>query len=145
MLSSRPGRWVFRFEGVVSDHTEASHADMCNGNPALKFVMSSTMHAVGESDRGDSTGGFQCGESSRVVDDIVGKQNLLSSPSLKVAGGGVIEPTEYGDSGEQHDVGAVPEAMRWSRLRQFDCVNWSKRSILKPGLLSSSQRGQESK
>jgi hypothetical protein len=136
---------VFRFEGVVSDHTEAGHADMCDGNPTLEFVVPDAMHPVGESDRGDSTGGFQSGESSRVVDDIVGKQNLLSSPSLKIAGGGVIEPTEYGDSGEQYDVGVVPEAMRWSRLRQFDCVSWSKRRILNPGLLSGSQCGQESK
>ena len=144
MLSSRPGRRVSRFERVISNHTEASYADMCDGNPTLEFVVPDAMHPVGESDRGNSTGGFQSGESSRVVDDIVGKQNLLSSPSLEVASRGVIEPAEYGDSGEQHDVGAVPETMRRSRLRQFDCVSWSKRRILKHGL-SGSQRGQESK
>ena len=144
MLSSRPGR-VFRFEGVVSDHSETGHADMCDRNPTLEFVVPDAMHPVGESDRGNSTGGFQSGESSRVIDDIIGEQNLLSSPSLEVASGGVIESAEYGDSGEEHDVGAVPEAMRWSRLRQFYCLNRSGLRILKPGLLSGSQRGQESK
>ena len=93
MLSSRPGR-VFRFEGVVSDHTEASHADMCDGNPTLEFVVPDAMHAVGESDRGDGAGGFQSGESPRIVDHIVRKQNFLSSASLEVAGGGIIEAAE---------------------------------------------------
>src|SRR5436305_15173009 len=84
---------MLRFQSVVSGGAESRNADVCDGNPALDFVMTSTMHPVGESNGCGAGSGFYAGETCRVVHHIVWKQNFLATASLHVARGGVVQAT----------------------------------------------------
>jgi len=58
---------------------------------------------------------LQGGESSRVVDNVVGNQDFLPPSALKVFSRGVVEPPKKCYARKEEDIFAVPEAvLGWS-------------------------------
>jgi len=86
---------MLRLQSIVASGAEPGNADVSDGNPALQFVMTGAMHPIGKPDGCGAGRGFYTGEACRVVDHIIWQQYLLTTAGLHVAGGCVIETTEY--------------------------------------------------
>jgi len=92
--------WMARLRGmpgfkrVVTDIPKRSHADVANRHPALQRVVPGAMQQVRDANRGHGPGRFQAGESRRIVNHIVGQQNLLPSTGLEVARGSIVQCPE---------------------------------------------------
>src|SRR5579864_1811287 len=99
---------------VVADIAEASYADVANRQPALQSVMASAMQQIRDANGGHGRSRLQAGKACRVVDHVVGEENLLPATSLEVSGGGVVEGAGHGDSGKQRQICAIPESV-WRR------------------------------
>src|SRR5258707_6712257 len=102
---------MLRLERVVTSDAKAGDADMADRKPALQFVVSGPVQPVRDANRGRSARSLQTGKAGRVVDDIVGQQNLLPPAGLHVAGGSVVQAAKDADPGEQQNVFAVPEGV----------------------------------
>jgi len=100
------------FKGVIADVSERRHRHVANGEPALHLVMAGTVKNVRNPDRGQGRSRLHRGESRGIVDHVIGQQDFRSSPGLEVAGRGIVEAAENGNTGEKQNVGAVPEGMR---------------------------------
>lgn len=112
-------RRMLGLQRVIAGYAESRHSNVDNRYPAFDLMMPSPVHPVGKADRGDRPGGFEAGESRRIVHHIVGNQDFLASASLKISGGGVVKAAEDSDAGEQQDVGPIPKGVwrKWLHRR----------------------------
>src|ERR1700683_1868 len=79
--------------------------------------MSGAVQPVRKADRSGRSRCLHAGKGGRVVHYVGGQQNLGSAPSLKIAGGGIVESAKHRDARKKQDIGAVPETMGWRRRR----------------------------
>jgi len=107
---------MLRLQRIITGYAESRNSNVDNRYPAFDLVMSSPVHPVGKSDRGDRSSGFQTGKSRRIVHHVVGNQDFFAPASLEISGGSIVQTAKNGDAGEQQDVSPVPKSMGWKWL-----------------------------
>src|SRR5579872_6710366 len=76
--------------------------------------MASTMEQVRDANGRHGCGGFQAGESCRIVDYVVREQNLLSPTSLEVSSGSIVHAAGERDPAKESNICTIPKSV-WRR------------------------------
>ena len=98
-------------KGIVPYRSAGGETSMNDGRPMFEAVVMIMVEQIGNTNRRDGPGCFNCGESGMIVNNIIGEQRLIATAAAEIESGSIVQGAGSSHSGEEQIVLAVPEAV----------------------------------